>query len=150
MERALVLIKPDAMVKKLAGNIINDFYNLDLRIIGLKLVSVEKELAEMHYHDLEQRKGKKIFEDTVRYLKGDHHNHKNIIAIVYQGKDAVKKVREFVGETNPEKAKPSTIRGKYGRVIKEKDLFENVVHVSDSKESAEKEIKVWFREEELV
>ena len=150
MEKTLVLIKPDAMVKQLAGNIISDLYNLKLKIIGLKLVNVQKELAEKHYDKLKSEKGKKIFEDTVKHLVGEFHENENVVAIVYQGKNAIQKVREFIGETNPEKAHPFSIRGKYGRIISEKDLFETVVHASDSKENAEREIDLWFDKSELV
>ena len=149
-EKTLVLIKPDAMIKQLAGNIISDLYNLNLKIIGLKLVNVQKELAEKHYNKLKSEKGKKIFEDTVKHLIGEFHENENVVAIVYQGKNAIQKVREFTGETNPEKAHPSSIRGKYGRIISEKDLFETVVHASDSKENAEREINLWFDKSELV
>tara|TARA_Y100000031_G_C8078627_1_gene318571 strand:+ start:119 stop:574 length:456 start_codon:yes stop_codon:yes gene_type:complete len=150
MEKTLVLIKPDAMLKKLAGNIISDLYNLDLKIIGLKLVNVKKEFAEKHYNTLKEEKGGKIFEDTIKHLTGEFHGNENVIAIIYQGKNAIQKVREFIGETNPEKAHPSSIRGKYGRIISYNDLFEGVIHASDSKENAEREIKLWFDKSELV
>ncbi len=149
-ERILVLIKPDAMVKQLAGNIISDFYNLNLKMIGLKLVNVKRELAEQHYDKLKKEKGEKIFKDVIKYLTGEFHENENVIAIVYQGENAIKKIREFAGETNPEKATHLTIRGKYGRIIAEKDLFETVIHASDSPENAEKEIKLWFEDNELV
>ena len=150
MERTLVLIKPDAMVKCLAGNIISDLYNLKLKMIGLKLVNVRRELAEKHYDKLKQEKGEKIFEDVIRYITGEYHNNENVIAIVYRGENAVSEVRKAIGATNPEKAHPSTIRGKYGRIIAEKNLFETVIHASDSPESAEKEIALWFKKNELI
>jgi len=150
MERNLVLIKPDAMVKCLAGNIISDLYNLKLKMIGLKLVNVRRELAEKHYDKLKQEKGEKIFEDVIRYITGEYHNNENVIAIVYRGENAVSEVRKAIGATNPEKAHPSTIRGKYGRIIAEKNLFETVIHASDSPESAEKEIALWFKKNELI
>ena len=150
MERTLVLIKPDAMVKQLAGNIISDLYNLNLKMIGLKLVNIQRELAEKHYDKLKSEKGEKIFEATIKHLTGNYHENENVIAIVYKGENAIQKIRDFVGATNPEKANPSSIRGKYGRIISEKDLFETVVHASDSKENAEREINLWFNESELV
>lgn len=149
-ERTLVLIKPDAMIKQLAGNIISDLYNLNLKMIGLKLVNVKRKLAEKHYDKLKSEKGEKIFEATIKHLMGDYHKNENVIAIVYQGENAIQKVREFIGVTNPEKAHPSSIRGKYGRIISEKDLFETVIHASDSKENAEREINLWFDEDKLV
>ncbi len=150
MERTLVLIKPDAMVKQLAGNIISDLYNLNLKMIGLKLVNIQRELAEKHYDKLKSEKGEKIFEATIKPLTGNYHENENVIAIVYKGENAIQKIRDFVGATNPEKANPSSIRGKYGRIISEKDLFETVIHASDSKENAEREINLWFNESELV
>ncbi len=150
MERTLVLIKPDAMVKHLAGNIISDMYNTNLKMIGLKLVNVKKELAEQHYDKLKEEKGDKIFEDVINYITGKYHENENVIAIVYAGENAVQRVRDAIGVTNPEKAKPVTIRGKYGRIINEKDLFETVVHASDSSESGEREIKLWFDDDELI
>tara|TARA_B100000315_G_scaffold32233_1_gene27226 strand:- start:119 stop:622 length:504 start_codon:yes stop_codon:yes gene_type:complete len=150
MERSLVLIKPDAMVKKLAGNIINELYNLNLKMVGLKLVNVKRELAEMHYDKLKEEKGEKIYEGTIKHLMGDLHGNENVVAIVYEGENAIQKIRDFVGETNPEKAKPNSIRGKYGRIIASKDLFETVIHASDSKGGAEREISLWFDKKELI
>jgi len=147
IEQTLVLIKPDAMVKKLAGHILTDFYNLDLKMLGLKLVNVSKELAEEHY---KEHKDKPFFEKLVKHIKGELHNNENVIAIVYTGENAISKVRNFVGATHPEKAHPSTIRGKYGRWHSETDCFENVLHASDSIESAKKEISLWFKPEELI
>jgi nucleoside-diphosphate kinase len=69
---------------------------------------------------------------------------------VYEGADAISKVREVAGGTNPEKAAPTTIRGKYGRIVSSTGVFENVVHASDSEENAEREIKLWFKPHELA
>ena len=147
MEKTLILIKPDAMVKRLAGNIINDLYNLNLKMIGLKLVNVQRELAEQHYSE---HKEKPFFEKLVKHITGELHNQETVIAFVYQGENAVEKVRNAVGETHPEKAEPNTLRGKFGRLHSKTDCFENVIHASDSVESAEKEIKLWFEKGELV
>jgi len=149
-EQTLVLIKPDAMVKKLAGNIINDLYNLNLKMIGLKLVNVQKELAEQHYNDIVKRHGKEIFEKLIKHITGEFHNNENVIAIVYEGENAIEKVRKAAGKTHPEEAEFNTIRGKFGRWHSKTDCFENVIHASDSKENAEKEIKLWFEKGELV
>ncbi len=147
MERTLVLIKPDAMVKKIAGNVISELYNTSLKMIGLKLVNVQKELAEMHY---EEHKEKPFFKKLVGHITGELHNNENVIAIVYKGENAIKKVREAAGKTHPEEAEFNTIRGKYGRWHSKTDCFENVIHASDSPESAEREIGLWFNEDELV
>lgn len=146
-EKALVLIKPDAMVKNLAGNIISELYNLNLKMIGLKLVNVQKELAEQHY---EEHKDKPFFEKLVKHITGELHNNENVIAIAYQGENAVQKIRKAAGKTHPEQADFNSIRGKYGRLHSETDCFENVMHASDSPENAEKEISLWFDEKELI
>lgn len=146
-QRTLVLIKPDAMVKCLAGNIINDLYNLNLKMIGLKLVNVKKELAEMHY---EQHREKPFFEELIKYLAGELHNNEKVIAIVYQGENAIQKIRDAVGKSNPDESDPKTIRGKYGKIHTKTNCFETVIHASDSEESAEREINLWFDKSELT
>lgn len=89
-EKTLVLIKPDAMIKKLAGNIISDLYNLNLKMIGLKLVNVKRELAEKHY---EEHKGKPFFEKLVKHIIGEFHDEENVITIVYRGENAEKEIK---------------------------------------------------------
>jgi len=150
MEKTLVLIKPDAMVKSLAGNIISELYHLNLKMIGLKLVNVQKELAEQHYFEIKEKRGQKIFDKLIKHITGELHNNENVIAIVYEGKNAIQKVRNLAGTTNPEEAELNTIRGKYGRIHSKTDCYENLIHASDSKESAEKEIALWFEDSELV
>jgi len=157
MERTLVLIKPDGLYKSLTGNIITTLSETKLRIVGAKVVKVSKELAEKHYSELKQNlirkfgeeKGNEIFESTLQYIQGKHHTDR-VLALVYSGEDAVKKVREIAGETNPERASPTSIRGKYGRIHSETKVFENVIHCSDTPENAEREISLWFKEDEVV
>lgn len=147
MQRTLVLIKPDAVVKGIAGNIISDLHKLGLKMIGLKLVNVQKELAEQHYSE---HKGKPFFEKLVDHITGKLHNNENVIAIVYKGEDAIQKVRDAAGKTHPEEADFNSIRGRYGRWHSKTDCFENVLHASDSEISAEREIKLWFDDNELI
>ena len=135
------------MVKGLAGQIISEFSKTNLRMVGLKLVNVGEELAQQHYSE---HKGKPFFEKLVKHITGQLHNKENVIAICYEGENAIQKVRELVGNTHPEKASPNTIRGRYGRWHSQTDCYENVVHASDSPESAKKEIKLWFDPNELV
>lgn len=146
-ERVLVLIKPDAMAKQLAGIIIHDISQLNLKMIGLKLVAVNKHLAEKHY---EVHKEKPFYSSLIKFLMGEFHNVHSIIAIAYEGEDAIKKLREYTGKTNPDEALPSTIRGKYGKVNSKTNNFDNILHVSDSPENGEKEIAIWFDKDELV
>ena len=146
-EKTLVLIKPDAMVKRLAGNVISELYGTGLKMIGLKLVNVQRELAEQHYSE---HKDKPFFEKLVKHITGELHDNENVIAIAYSGENAVQKVRNAAGKTHPEEADFTSIRGKYGRVHGETDCFENVIHASDSPENGEKEIQLWFDEKELI
>lgn len=156
-QRTLVLIKPDGLIKSLTGNILTTLSESKLKIVATKIVKVSRELAEKHYSELKpslikkhgKEKGKQIFENTLEYIQGKFHTDR-VLAMVYKGEDAVNKIRELVGETNPEKASPISIRGKYGRIHSETKVFENVIHCSDSLENAEKEISLWFKNEEIV
>ncbi len=135
------------MVKRLAGNIISDLYNIGLKMVGLKLVNVQRELAEQHYSE---HKEKPFFEDLIKHITGELHNNENVIAIVYEGDNAIQKVREAVGATNPDEAPPESIRGKYGKIHTKTACHETVIHASDIRENAEREIKLWFDESEIV
>ena len=157
IEKTLVLIKPDGLVKSLTGNIITVLSEKKLKILAAKIVKVSKEFAEQHYGKLKQEqvakhgdeKGSAIFESVLDYIQGKFHTDR-VMAMVYGGPDAIKKVREIAGETNPEKANPITIRGKFGRIHSTTNVFENVMHCSDSPEGAEREIGLWFTPEEVV
>lgn len=157
MERTLVLIKPDGLIKSLTGNIITSLSETKLKIIAAKVVKISREFAEQHYDGLKdnliKKHGKKraaeIFENIIDYIQGKFHTDR-VLALVYGGENAVNKVRKICGLTNPEKADLVSIRGKYGRIHSETGVFENVIHASDSKKSAKKEIKLWFNEDEIV
>jgi nucleoside-diphosphate kinase len=156
-ERTLVLIKPDGLVKSLTGNIITALSETQLKIVGAKVVKVSKEFAEKHYCELKEslkkkfgeKKGLQVFEEVLDYIQGKFHTNR-VLALVYAGEGAVERVRKISGETNPEKALPTTIRGKYGRIHSETKVFENVIHCSDSVENANREIALWFKPEEVV
>ncbi len=148
IQQTLVLIKPDGLVKSLTGNILTALSETKLIIAGAKIVQVDRELAEKHYNKLREEKGEEIFEEVLKYIQGHYHTNR-VLALVYQGENAISKVREIAGETNPEKASHITIRGKYGRIVSSTGVFENVVHCSDSEENAEREIKLWFKPDEL-
>ncbi len=147
-EQCLILIKPDGLVKSLTGNIITSLSETKLKIVGAKIVKVSRELAEKHYGELKIKKPE-VFEATINYMMGKFHTDR-VLALVYSGEDSIKKVREIVGPTNPEEANPVSIRGKYGRINSKTGVLENCMHASDSKESAEREIKLWFKPDELV
>lgn len=146
IEQTLILIKPDGLIKSLTGNVISRLSEAKLTIMGAKVVRVSRELAEKHYEHL---KDKPFFEELIEYIMGDVHKTRRVLALVYQGEDAIAKIRDVVGDTDPEKANPVSIRGAYGRVTRA-GVFENVVHASSSPEDAEKEIKLWFMPDEIV
>lgn len=156
-ERTLVLIKPDGLVKSLTGNIISKLSETELKIVGAKVVKVTRELAEKHYNELlpslikkhGEEKGQKIFDEVIKYIRGEFHTDR-VLALVYGGEDAVNKVRSLAGETNPEKASPISIRGKYGRINSETNVFETVIHCSDTVENALREVSLWFNDKEIV
>ena len=156
-EKTLVLIKPDGLMKSLTGNIITTLSETKLKIVGAKIVKVSRKLAEKHYNNLKEEqikkwgeeKGNKIYEDTLDFIQGRFHTDR-VLALVYQGEDAIKKIKELAGATNPEKANPVSIRGKYGRINSETKVFENVMHCSDSIENAIREIGLWFKKNELA
>lgn len=146
IEQTLVLIKPDGLKRSLTGNILTRLSETKLEIAGARMVRVSKELAEKHY---EQLRGKPFFEELIKYIMGELHDRRKVLALVYYGEDAIKKVRDLSGTTNPEEADSVSIRGAYGR-IRTSGLFENVVHASANKEEAEREIKLWFKPEEII
>ncbi len=146
LEQTLVLVKPDGLKKSLTGNILSRLSEAKMVIIGAKVVKVSRDLAETHYEHL---KDKSFFDELIQYIMGDIHKTYRVAAFVYQGEDAIQKIREIVGDTNPEEANPVSIRGAYGRITTT-GVFENVVHASSSLEDAEKEIKLWFSPDEIV
>jgi nucleoside-diphosphate kinase len=146
IEQTLIIIKPDGLVKSLTGNILSRLSETKLVIIGAKVLHVSEELAREHYKHL---RDKPFFGELIHYLMGDVHNTHRVMALIYQGENAISKVREIVGDTNPEDANPVSIRGAYGRITTS-GVFENVVHASSSKEDAENEIKLWFNPAEIV
>lgn len=153
-ERTLVLVKPDGMQRRLAGLIIDRLEATGLEMAAAKVVSVTDELARKHYALLEGKgyfSKPENFEALISFIKGELHNvtHHRVIAMVYQGENAVKTVRATVGDTNPEKAAGGTIRGSFGRITT-KNVFENVIHASGTSEEGEREISVWFKPEEVI
>jgi nucleoside-diphosphate kinase len=136
MERSLVLIKPDAIQRGLAGEIISRLERKGLKIVALKMLHMDKNLAQRHYAI---HKGKAFFDDLVSFITSSP-----LIAIVFQGKNAVEVIRQMMGETDPAKAHSGTIRGDFGI-----DIGYNLIHGSDSLENASKEIGFFFSAEEI-
>jgi len=144
-DQTLILIKPDGLKKSLTGNILTRLSETKLDIVASKIVKVSRELAERHYAHLEDMP---FFEELISYIMGEYHK-KKVMAMVYWGENAIKKVREICGETNPEKADAVSIRGAYGRITTA-GVYENVMHASANAEDSEREIKLWFQPNEII
>jgi nucleoside-diphosphate kinase len=136
-ERTLVLIKPDAMQRRLAGEILGRLEQRGLTVRAAKLVQVDRDLAGRHY---EEHKEKPFFDELVEFITSSP-----TLALVLEGESAVTVVRTTMGATNPANAAPGTIRGDLALAMPD-----NLVHGSDSLESAEREIALWFSDGELV
>ena len=137
MERSLVLIKPDAIQRGLAGTVISRLERRGLKIIAMKMLHVDKALAERHYA---VHQSKPFFKDLVAFITSSP-----IIAAVFEGERAIDAVRQAMGSTDPVKAPGGSIRGDFGL-----DIQQNLVHGSDSAENAAKEISIFFKPEEIV
>ena len=145
-EQTLIIIKPDGLAKSLTGNILTRLSETKLEIAAARCLRVYRALAEEHYRDL---KAKPFFEEVIGYLMGAYHERKKVLALVYVGEDAIQKVRAITGATNPEEADSTTIRGAFGRITT-KGVYENVLHASADAKEAEREIKLWFRPDEII
>lgn len=137
MERTLVIVKPDGVQRGLIGEVLRRLEAKGLKLVGLKMMWVEQELARRHYAVHE---GKPFFEPLIDYITSAP-----VVVAVFEGKDAVAAVRSTVGATNPVQAAPGSIRGDLAM-----EIGRNLVHASDSPETARAEIALWFREAELV
>ena len=136
MERSLVLIKPDAMQRGLAGTIITRLEKQGLKLVAIRMLHLDKALARRHYAI---HKDKPFFNGLVDYISSTP-----IVAAVFEGEGAIAVIRKTMGATDPAKAEAGTIRGDFGV-----DIEHNSVHGSDSVETAEKEIKLFFSEDEI-
>ena len=145
-EATLILIKPDGLKKSLTGNILTRLSETKLEIVAAKILRVSRALAEAHYAHLKE---KPFFPELIKYIQGELHDRRKIMALIYWGEEAISKCRELAGVTNPEKAESTSIRGAYGRITTS-GLYENVIHVSANKADAEREIKLWFQPKEII
>ena len=136
-QRTFVIIKPDGVQRGLIGEIIRRFEKKGLKLVAMKLVSVSRELAEKHYG---VHKGKPFFKPTVEYIISSP-----VVAMILEGNNAIDLVRSMMGKTNPLDAAIGTIRGDHGQFI-----GRNIVHGSDSQDTAKFEINLWFKPEEIT
>lgn len=137
MERSLVLVKPDAMQRGLAGEIIGRLEKRGLRIVGMKLMQIDEALAKRHYAEHE---GKPFFAGLVSYITSAP-----VVAICFEGPAAIQAIRGTVGATNPAEASPGSLRADFGL-----ERGRNLVHASDSPESGEREAALFFGQGELI
>ena len=131
MERTLVLIKPDAVEQNIIGKIISFYEDAGLKIIALKMEQVERKVAQEHY---KKHYGKSFYNSLIEFI-----TRSPLCALIVEGENCIDKVREINGATNPKEQKEGTIRKRYA-----KGITENCVHASDSIESSEREMKIWF------
>jgi len=129
------MLKPDAVKRKLIGRIIQRFEDKGLEIVEMKMLTLSKEMAEEFY---KMHKGREFYERLIKFMTSGR-----IVAMVVEGENAISIVRKMIGKTNPVEAEPGTIRGDFAL-----STPNNIIHASDSKESAEREIKLFFGKSE--
>ena len=137
MERTYLMVKPDGIQRGLVGEIMSRFEKKGLKLVAAKLMVIPKETAEKHYAE---HKDKKFFPSLISYITSGP-----VFAMVWEGENAVQVCRNIMGKTNPQESAPGTIRGDYCMVT-----GVNIIHGSDSPESAAREIGIFFRPEDLV
>jgi nucleoside-diphosphate kinase len=137
LQRTFVAIKPDGVQRGLIGDVISRFEKRGLKLAGMKMLQVTPELAEKHYGE---HKGKPFYAGLVGFITSGP-----VVAMVWEGKDAIALCRQVIGATNPAAAAPGTIRGDMAV-----DIGRNIVHGSDGPESAGREVSIFFGDHELV
>jgi nucleoside-diphosphate kinase len=137
MERTFVMVKPDGVERKLVGEVIRRFEDKGLRLVGLKMLTPDRPLAEQHYAVHSERP---FFGDLVQFITSGP-----VVAMAWEGPQAITLVRKMMGATKPEDAAPGTIRGDYATEIQT-----NLVHGSDAAETAQTEMALWFKPGELL
>ena len=137
LERTFLAVKPDGVQRKLVGEIVRRYEAKGFTLVGLKLMQVSRELAEQHY---DVHREKPFFAGLVDFITSGP-----VVAMVWEGDGVVAAARNVIGATNPLSAAPGTIRGDYGVSI-----GRNLIHGSDAVDTAQREIKLWFKDEELV
>lgn len=136
MEKTFLMVKPDGVQRNLIGEIVSRFEAKGYTLVGAKLMKISEQLAEKHY---EEHIGKPFFNELVSFITSGP-----VFAMVWEGENVIKTARSIIGSTNPQEAAPGTIRGDFGVTV-----GKNIIHGSDATTSAEREIKLFFSEEEL-
>jgi nucleoside-diphosphate kinase len=137
MERTFLMVKPDGVQRNLVGEIVNRFEKKGFKLVGGKLMQIPTELAEQHYGEHKERP---FFGELVSFITSSP-----VFAMVWEGENVIATARQMMGATNPKDAAPGTIRGDYAVQVSQ-----NIIHGSDSPESAQREIGLFFNESELV
>ncbi|QGQ46694.1 nucleoside-diphosphate kinase [Metabacillus sediminilitoris] len=137
MEKTFLMVKPDGVQRQLIGEIVSRFERKGLQLVGAKLMTISEDLAQQHYGE---HKGKPFYGELVEFITSGP-----VFAMVWQGENVVELTRKMMGKTNPKDADPGTIRGDYCM-----NVGQNIIHGSDSPESADREIALFFNESELV
>src|SRR5690606_31331292 len=137
MEKTFIMVKPDGVQRNLIGEIVSRFEKKGYQLVAAKLMQVSKDLAEKHYAE---HREKPFFQELVDFITSGP-----VFAMVWQGEGVIATARQMMGKTNPQEALPGTIRGDFGLTV-----GKNVIHGSDSPESAEREIDLWFNEDEIL
>ena len=137
MERSLVLVKPDGVQRGLVGEVIARFERRGLRLVGAKFMQVSQDLARQHYAEHE---GKSFYDGLISYITSAP-----VMAMVWEGPNAVAAIRQTMGSTRPTEAAPGSLRHDFAL-----EVGRNLTHASDTVENGEKEVALWFKKEELV
>lgn len=137
MERTFLMVKPDGVQRNLIGEIVTRFEDKGFKLAGAKLMKISKELAETHYGEHKERP---FFGELVEFITSGP-----VFAMVWEGEDVIKIARRMMGETNPADAAPGTVRGDFAMTV-----GKNIIHGSDSTESAKREIELFFEDEEIL
>jgi nucleoside-diphosphate kinase len=149
IEMTLILLKPDAVARGLAGRIVMRFEDAALKIVGVKMKHLDAEFTRKHYFDLEERLGAEIYNTTASFMQTGP-----VIAFALEGVDAVSKVRKIIGSTYPDQATPGTVRGDFAHQTRASSeasgkAVMNLVHASGNSEEARYEVGLWFDSSEL-
>ncbi|MFE3888637.1 nucleoside-diphosphate kinase [Priestia sp. YIM B13446] len=136
IQKTFLMVKPDGVQRSIIGEVISRFEKKGFQLVGAKLMHISQELAETHYGE---HKEKAFFGELVKFITSGP-----VFAMVWEGENVISVSRQMVGKTNPQEALPGTIRGDYGLIVDK-----NIIHGSDSPESAEREISLFFESEEL-
>lgn len=137
MEKTFLMVKPDGVQRQLIGDIVARFERKGFQLVGAKLMQISNDLAEQHYGEHKERP---FFGELVEFITSGP-----VFAMVWEGENVISTARSMMGATNPKDAAPGTIRGDYAATV-----GKNIIHGSDSPESAEREIGLFFKQEELV